>query len=766
MKDQDKTRQQLISELEELRGRVAAWQESEARARCLMETVPLGVTECNTEGVITLVNPAYESMTRYSSDELVGMRVADLVQDGPEREALPKYFKHLVSEQPAPSPYRCKDIAKDGRLIDVQVDWAYKRNPQGQVTGFTSIISDFTDRKRTEEELAKSTAILQAAIECLPFDFFAIGADGRYLMENAVCRAHWGRLVGKTPEEMTPDEDVRKTWLDNNRRAFAGQKVEGETKVTIRSEERIVYQVITPIRDETHSYGVLGVNIDITERKRAEEALRKAHDELERRVEERTAELSAANEQLRIFQMFLEASGQGFGMADLDGYITYWNPTLCRLFGEDKPEHVVGKHVSAYYPKEYVEKRINEILPAVMRDGHWQGELLVYSRQGKATPILQNAFLIRDDKGNPVRLAAAISDITERKLAEAALQTSEQKYRQLVETTGTGYLILDGEGRVIDANAEYLRICGRHALEDALGRTVVEWTAPYDVDRNAKEVEKCYRKGLVRQLEIDYVHPDGKIVPIDINATCLDTEDGRRIVCLCRDITERRQAQAALERERRTLEHMLQASDHERQLIAYDIHDGLAQELAGAIMQFQIYEHQKDTQPQDAEKAFDGGLSLLRQAHTEARRLISGVRPPILDESGVMAAISHLVHDPAFGQGPKVEFRSRVKFSRLAPVVENVIYRIVQEGLTNARTHSRSAEIRVSLVQRSDRLRIEVRDWGVGFDPKKVQENRFGLDGIRERARLLRGKYIIRSKPGEGTAVVVELPVAEHRQEE
>ena len=160
-----------------------------------------------------------------------------------------------------------------------------------------------------------------------------------------------------------------------------------------------------------------------------------------------------------------------------------------------------------------------------------------------------------------------MTDITELKKAQEALAESEMKYRQLVETTGTGYVILDGEGRIIDANAEYIRISGYHTLEEILGRTVVEWTAPYDMDRNAKEVEKCYQKGFVRQLEIDYVHPDGKIIPIDINATCLDTEDGRRIVCLCRDITERRQVQEALERERQSLWKMLQASDHERQIM-------------------------------------------------------------------------------------------------------------------------------------------------------------------------------------------------------
>jgi two-component system sensor histidine kinase DegS len=98
--------------------------------------------------------------------------------------------------------------------------------------------------------------------------------------------------------------------------------------------------------------------------------------------------------------------------------------------------------------------------------------------------------------------------------------------------------------------------------------------------------------------------------------------------------------------------------------------------------------------------------------------------------------------------------------------VENVIYRIVQEGLTNARNHSKSQAIAVSLVQRDDRLRIEVRDWGVGFDPKKVPANSFGLEGIRERARLLGGTCTIQSEIGNGASIVVELPVAEWRPED
>lgn len=157
---------------------------------------------------------------------------------------------------------------------------------------------------------------------------------------------------------------------------------------------------------------------------------------------------------------------------------------------------------------------------------------------------------------------------------------------------------------------------------------------------------------------------------------------------------------------------------------------------------------------------------MLKQAHFEARRLISGVRPPILDESGVVAAIAHLVNEHALRGGPQINFRSDVKFQRLAAVEEDAVYRIIQEGLANAAKHSNSDVVQITLRQQGHRLCLEIQDWGGGFDPKTVRGNRFGLRGIRERARLLGGKCRVKSTPGQGTHIIVELPLAERETDE
>jgi len=146
----------------------------------------------------------------------------------------------------------------------------------------------------------------------------------------------------------------------------------------------------------------------------------------------------------------------------------------------------------------------------------------------------------------------------ERLRTEEALQASNQVYRTLVETTGTGYHIADAEGRILDANAVYVGLTGHQTLAEIQGRYVCEWTAPHDVERNAREIKACLTRGYVRNLEIDYVDAQGQITPIEINATVVATDGVPRFLCLSRDITERKKSENALRRAYDDLERKVQ----------------------------------------------------------------------------------------------------------------------------------------------------------------------------------------------------------------
>ena len=112
------------------------------------------------------------------------------------------------------------------------------------------------------------------------------------------------------------------------------------------------------------------------------------------------------------------------------------------------------------------------------------------------------------------------------------------------------------------------------------------------------------------------------------------------------------------------------------------------------------------------------------------------------------------------------KFDSNVQFGRLPPILENALYRIAQEALTNACKHSKSKKVTVTMTQEGQDVRLEVRDWGIGFDPESVEKGHFGLEGIRQRVRLLGGRLTIESTPGSGTLVQVVVPIVERQSEE
>ncbi len=133
-----------------------------------------------------------------------------------------------------------------------------------------------------------------------------------------------------------------------------------------------------------------------------------------------------------------------------------------------------------------------------------------------------------------------------RKQAEEALRESEEKYRQLVANTDTGFVVVDEEGRVIEANEPYLRLVGVEHLRDIAGRSVVEWTAPESKRENAAAVTCCIRQGYVRDFETVYLRKDGRRIYVQVNATMQEIEGRKLLTALCRDVTARVRAEQAL----------------------------------------------------------------------------------------------------------------------------------------------------------------------------------------------------------------------------
>ena len=224
--------------------------------------------------------------------------------------------------------------------------------------------------------------------------------------------------------------------------------------------------------------------------------------------------------------------------------IIYANEPFLKLVETDNTD-ILGKNIE-YTPVSLVFDELFTGFIENIKEGvigkEWSGEFVLSTKDIHLfCRIVPTVF---DDGRKGV--SVILEDITSQKKAEDARKESEEQYQSLIETTGTGYVILDKEGRVITANREYLRLTGRSNLAEIKGRSVIDWTASHDFERNAQEIEQIYRKGYVRNLEIDYQKPDGTIQPIEINASVIQSGSEQIILTLCRDITERRHTEYAL----------------------------------------------------------------------------------------------------------------------------------------------------------------------------------------------------------------------------
>lgn len=206
----------------------------------------------------------------------------------------------------------------------------------------------------------------------------------------------------------------------------------------------------------------------------------------------------------------------------------------------------------------------------------------------------------------------------------------------------------------------------------------------------------------------------------------------------------------------------IDAQERERERICLEVHDGVAQTLVSAFQYLQALERTPIYQMPEAKQRITRATGLVRQAIQEARDVINSLTPATLRDLGLVATLRQELRQLQKETGCKVEFEA--SWPRLAKDTEIALYRIVHEAVTNVRKHANSRRMRIELTRETDRLVAQVKDWGSGFNLKQHDlgtGHSTGLFSMRKRAELLGGTCDIRSAPGKGTEVRVEVPIVE-----
>jgi PAS domain S-box-containing protein len=242
---------------------------SDVEYKSLVEQSLLGIVVFDNNGIV-FANQALGEICGYTLAELHSFsveQVLGLVHPEDRRAVAQRLARRFEGEQ-EPERYRIRFVHKNG-----DVKWMELQSTSVVRDGAPAVqayIVDVNEQVLAARALRQSESRLRAAIDSLPFDFFALDRDMRYVLQNKVCVEHWGELIGKTPAAVATDPETVELWLDNNRRALAGEVVAEEARFDVDGDPRVAFNIITPFYDEGEIVGIQGVNIDVTDLRRAE----------------------------------------------------------------------------------------------------------------------------------------------------------------------------------------------------------------------------------------------------------------------------------------------------------------------------------------------------------------------------------------------------------------------------------------------------------------------------------------------------------------
>ncbi len=486
------------------------------------------------DGTIVSWNRAAETLFGYSSQEVIGKNVVMFAQ--PDRRG--KVAEHIerIRTGCAISPFDTVTHGKDGRPIDVSLSIFPLRNPAGEVVGVSSIVRDIGPRLRAERMLRESEERFQDVFEHAPFGIYVGGPDGTIVQANAA----FCRMLGYSKEELRA-----KTWLElthpDDREAAVGRmkNLRREPGECVEAEKRCIHRggAVVWVRlklslvrraGDGQLYSVVHLE-DITERKRTEEALR------------------ASEERHRMLAHTLESAGECISITDIEDRLLYVNPAFLRTYGYEERD-LIGQHIGIVRSARSSTEVQDEVLPATL-EGAWRGELWNRTREGREFPISLATSVVYDERGRRIALVGIARDISERKQAEQALRSSQEKFRQLAESMReVVWMVPLAAGEMPYVNPAYERVWGRSC--ESIRRNPMSWMEAVHPDdlETARQRIAAEMEGQPGEAEYRIRTPGGQEKWVWDRAFPIRDEAGQliRIVGISEDITERKRREAEL----------------------------------------------------------------------------------------------------------------------------------------------------------------------------------------------------------------------------
>ncbi len=498
--------------------------------------------------------------------------------------------------------------------------------------------------------------------------------------------------------------------------------------------------------------------------------------------------------------------------ADIDGRMASYNPTFLEMWGFDEADQILGRPFSQFWE---VSDQLDEIMRALFEQGIWKGELKAKKKDGSLFDVQVSAATIYNQAGKPIRLMSSSVDITKHRQAEEALRESEAQYKRLVEgspdivyqfsdkrggiyyspsvedvlgysishllthpflwhdsvhpddLTKIDQIIADFtlrkmfgiEYRIIDAWGEwhwfYNRTIGWRVIDDEI---IIEGVVTDITERKRvkDELQKAYD-------ELDH-RVEKRTAELAIANTRLKTE----IVKHKHAEEEKARLLESVSRQREQLValtgQLAEVQENERKQLSRELHDRVGRNLTALSFNLASIRTQLSTPAPDTGQlltSLKDSQMLVEQTTEHIRNVMANLRPPMLDDYGLVAVLRWYSAKFTTRVNIAIDVDGEKLVSRLTPPIENTLFRITQEALTNIAKYSRATQVTITVIESNEVVRLIVADNGIGFEPvhpaEIAERPGWGLITMTERARAIGGLCRVESTPGVGTKVIVEV---------
>jgi PAS domain S-box-containing protein len=604
-----------------------------------------------------------------------------------------------------------------------------------------------TERKLTTDKLSESEKHYHTLFNSIDEGFCIIEVifddnekpvDFRFLEINPSFEKQTGliNVQGKRMRELAPK--LEEYWFEIfGKIALTGQPLHFEN---IAEQLHRWYDVYAFRFGQSENRQVAVLFNDITEHKRTEEALKES--------EER-------------YRLLYESSLDAILLTSPDGNIYSANEAACTMFRRTEEDICkTGRNGLV----DLSDPRLPVLIEERSQKGRTVGGLTMIRKDGTKfqTELTSSVFSNKD--GQP-RTSMIIRDITTRKFAENKLIESEERYHSLFNVIEEGMaineIVLDENGDVVDyiilaVNPAFskqtiysnVQVIGRRATDiyEVSTAYIRNWWKSHSKMDGVARTE-LYHKPSRRWFNITTTPPDGK-----------------RFVTIFMDITNRKKAETELKKSQRKLRklaaHLEEIRENERSRIALNLHDDIGQKLTAMNLEIAWVKSRMGVQSPVVKNKLENINLLIKETFANIREISSDLRPSILFDFGLIEAVRLQLKKFGDISGIKYSFDYDPVEFKIDTQLSLVIYRILQESLTNIIRHSHASftEIRLNLI--NDKVEMIIRDNGKGIEEEKINSLKsMGIAGINERVKSVSGKLDIEGKKGAGTTVKVSIPI-------